>query len=161
MTSKRAAALCWRCCGSRRRLSAIAFTVANTVRGETERTSTAVDSLRCYYLAAGSIDRALLHIQWGDKYYKAPMPVMRFTYPSGEAIVEIIPETAKLSINRATPEDLLGRRPGASAPRPEQAAGIVRGIVDWRTAAPGDSFTEFDQLLSVAETVFPGPARVL
>src|ERR1700683_539910 len=36
-------------------LSAIAFSVASMVRAETERTSTAVDSLRAYYLATGSI----------------------------------------------------------------------------------------------------------
>ena len=47
-------------------LSAIAFTVANTVRGETERTSTEVDSLRCYYLATGAIERALVYVQWGE-----------------------------------------------------------------------------------------------
>src|SRR5271165_521873 len=58
-------------------LAAIAFTVASNVRAETERTSTAIDSLRCYYLASASIDRALLHIQWGGAYYKQPMPVMR------------------------------------------------------------------------------------
>ena len=39
-------------------LSAIAFTVANTVRAETERTSTEVDSLKAYYLATGAIDEA-------------------------------------------------------------------------------------------------------
>src|ERR1700693_6064402 len=49
-------------------LSAIAFTVANTVRAETERTSTEVDSLRAYYLAAGAIDRAIVHIEWGPGY---------------------------------------------------------------------------------------------
>ena len=53
-------------------LSAIAFTVANTVRSETERTSTEVDSLRCYYLATGAIERALVYVQWGDRYYTAP-----------------------------------------------------------------------------------------
>src|SRR5258708_5209931 len=46
-------------------LSAIAFTVANTVRAETDRTSTSIDSVSAYYLATGAIDRALLYIQWG------------------------------------------------------------------------------------------------
>jgi type II secretory pathway component PulK len=44
-------------------LSAIAFSVANTVRAETERTSTQVDALRSYYLAVGAIDRAILWVQ--------------------------------------------------------------------------------------------------
>ncbi|HEV3116947.1 MAG TPA: hypothetical protein VGY58_07850, partial [Gemmataceae bacterium] len=49
-------------------LSAIAFRVANTVRAETERTSTEVDALRSYYLAVGAIDRAILWVQWGPSY---------------------------------------------------------------------------------------------
>src|SRR5260370_37932979 len=93
-------------------LSAIAFTVANTVRAETERTSTSIDSLRAYYLATGAIDRALLYINWGagfrkpdgtPKYFENPMPVLRFEFPSGTATAEIIPETAKLNVNRAPP----------------------------------------------------------
>src|SRR5271163_4622943 len=89
-------------------LSAIAFTVASTVRGETERTSTEVDELRSRYLAAGAIDRALLYIEWGpnykgpngaSKYFQAPMPLLHFQFPTGAADVEIIPETAKLNVN--------------------------------------------------------------
>ena len=68
-------------------LSAIAFSVANTVRAETERTSTEVDALRSYFLAVGAVDRAILWIQWGPsyrnpdgtpKYYQNPMPALQF-----------------------------------------------------------------------------------
>ena len=38
-------------------LSAIVFTVANTVRGETERATNAVDDVRAYYLATGAVER--------------------------------------------------------------------------------------------------------
>src|SRR4051794_28408126 len=48
-------------------LSAIAFSLANNVQGETERTSTAVDGLRSYYLATGAIERAILYIEWGKR----------------------------------------------------------------------------------------------
>src|SRR5712692_10144178 len=87
-------------------LSAIAFTVATTVRAETERTSTAVDALRAYYLATGAVERALLYLQWGPgfrnqdgspKYFENPMPVMRFEFPTGSAIAELIPESSKLN----------------------------------------------------------------
>jgi len=44
-------------------LSAIAFTVATSVRSETDRTSTDVDSLKAYYLATGAINRAILRIE--------------------------------------------------------------------------------------------------
>src|SRR6266536_5438759 len=48
-------------------LSAIAFSLASTVQGETERTSTAVDGLRSYYLATGAIERAILYMEWGKR----------------------------------------------------------------------------------------------
>src|SRR5256885_11992400 len=45
-------------------LSAIAFSLANTVRGEDERTSTAGVGLRSYYLAQAGIDRGILYGGW-------------------------------------------------------------------------------------------------
>jgi general secretion pathway protein K len=125
-------------------LSLIAFTVATNVRGEIERTSTEVDSLRAYYLAEAGIERALLYIQWGGKYFTPPTPRLRFAFPSGEAVVEIIPENSKFDINRAVPQDLqnLVQAVGAT---PDQAALITAAIVDWRTPSPGGTFTEFDK----------------
>ena len=38
-------------------LAAIAFSVATTVRGETERTSTLSEGVRAYYLATGALER--------------------------------------------------------------------------------------------------------
>jgi general secretion pathway protein K len=134
-------------------LSAIAFTVASTVRAETERTSTSIDSLRAYYLATGAIDRTLLYINWGSatrkpdgtaKYFENPMPVLRFEFPTGSAIAEIIPETAKLNVNQAPPRELGNLLVALGIP-PERAAVITRGILDWRTTSPGGAFTEFDQ----------------
>lgn len=125
-------------------LSLIAFTVATNVRGEIERTSTEVDSLRCYYLATAGVERALLYIQWGGKYYIPPMPMLRFTFPSGEATVEIIPENARMDVNRAQPQDLQGVVEAVGA-TPQQAALITAAMVDWRTPSPGGSFTAFDQ----------------
>src|SRR5437016_13713941 len=68
-------------------LSAIAFSLASTVQGETERTSTAVDGLRSYYLATGAIERAILYIQWGKRtgagpdspFYTPGRPVMHMS----------------------------------------------------------------------------------
>lgn len=126
-------------------LSAIAFSVANSVRGETERTSTTADSLRAYYLATGSVDRAILWIYWGiygqytnpdgsPKYYRAPMPYIRYSYPEGEVLVEVIPEAGKLNINTAKPEEIISLlyTLGINADR---AAQIAQRIIDYRTAA--------------------------
>src|ERR1700689_1138532 len=95
-------------------LSAIAFSLANTVRGEVERTSTAIDGLRSYYLAQAGIDRGILYMLWGNAAppsarikYLPGIPVLPFTFPGGEVIVELIPETAKMNINTARPDDLL------------------------------------------------------
>ena len=39
-------------------LAAIAFSLATTVRGETERTSTLTEGVRGYYFATGALERA-------------------------------------------------------------------------------------------------------
>jgi len=131
-------------------LSAIAFSVANTVRGETERVSTAVDGIRSYYLATGAIERGILYVEWGrlapggeDVPYYSPMkPVLRMSFPTGEAEVEVIPEAAKYNINHATPEDLLKLMLALGA-ADDRARAIVESIVDWRTptaASPLDQY---------------------
>jgi general secretion pathway protein K len=153
-------------------LSAIAFTVASTVRSEVGRVSNATDGLKAYYLATGAIERALLYIQWGPFYrnpdgtsrYYDGTPFMRFQFPGGQAVVEVIPETSKLNVNFARVEELytLGLALGAG---PAQATAIAQGIVDWRTpriesdqlslAGPSSflprhaSFEEIEELLLV------------
>ena len=130
-------------------LSAIAFSLANTVRGEVERTSTAVDGLRTYYLAQAGIDRGILYMQWRDAVplsapfkYKPGTPVLPFLFPSGEAIVEVIPEAAKLNINLAPPADLL-RLLLALGADPGRAEQIVAAIVDWRSPSGPTLFDAF------------------
>jgi general secretion pathway protein K len=123
-------------------LSAIAFSLATTVRGETERTSTAVDSIRSYYLATGAIERAILYIQWGGQYYSPASPVLRLPFPSGETQVEVIPETAKYNLNRATQEDLQ-RLLFALGASPDRAQETAAAIVDWRRSGPQSPFDEY------------------
>lgn len=124
-------------------LSAIAFSVASTVRGETERTSTATESLRAYYLASGSIDRAVLWVYWGmngqysnpdgsPRYYRAPMPYLRYTYDTGEVLVEVIPEAGKLNVNVAS-EPELTRLLFAVGLDPERTHQVAQGIIGYRT----------------------------
>jgi general secretion pathway protein K len=124
-------------------LSAIAFSVASSVRGETERTSTSTESLRAYYLASGSIDRAVLWVYWGltgqysnpdgsPRYYRAPMPSIRYSYDSGEVLVEVIPEAGKLNVNVAT-EPELTRLLFAVGLDPERTHQVAQGIIGYRT----------------------------
>lgn len=124
-------------------LATIAFTVANSVRGETDRVSTEVDSLRAYYLAEGAVERALIYVEWGGRYYVPPQPVMTFQFPTGDARVELIPENSKLNINQANPTDLSALLIALGTPA-DRASAIVAGILDWRSTSPG-GFTQFDQ----------------
>src|SRR5260370_774375 len=132
-------------------LSAIAFSLANTVRGEVERTSTAVDGLRSYYLAQAGIERGILYVEWELENtappnlpfrYSAANPVLPFSFPSGNAVVQVIPETAKLNLNSAAPEYLL-RLLMALGADPDRAAQIVVGIVDWRSPGGMSQFDSF------------------
>jgi general secretion pathway protein K len=140
-------------------LAAIAFSVATTVRGETERTSTLSDGVRTHYLATGALERALAYIEWGPshrypdntpRYYENGMGRLNFNFPSGVATVQVMPESAKFNINEITPPELmkllvfLGAEPG-------DAQLITAAIVDWRTAASAP--TPFDmEYLKVGPT---------
>jgi general secretion pathway protein K len=133
-------------------LSAIALTIANTVRGETERSSTDADGLKAYYLAAGAIDRILLYLEKPGSFQnpdKTPLiqdyrRVLVLDFPAGVVTAEIIPETSKLDVNRATPKDLLNLLL-ALGEDPVQVELTLAGIMDWRAPSQGGSFTGFDQ----------------
>jgi general secretion pathway protein K len=134
-------------------LSAIALSVGGTVRGETERTSTALDGTRAYYLATGALERALLYLQWSQqfrnpdgsaRYYDSGTPSLRFSFPTGEAVVEVVPETSKLNLNNARPQDLL-RLLVALGVQPDLAQEITAAIVDWRSTPGGEQLTDFDR----------------
>lgn len=133
-------------------LSAIALTIANTVRGETERSSTEADGLKAYYLAAGALDRMLLYLEQPGSFLnpdKTPLikdytRVLGFDFPTGVVMGEIIPETSKLDVNAANPRDLLNLLL-ALGEDPGQAEQTLAGILDWRAPIQDGSLTGFDQ----------------
>ncbi len=151
-------------------LAAVAFSLANTVRGETDRTSTEIDEVRGYYLASGAVDRAAVELLWsvtfgGERKIKQGAAWVDYTFPAGVAHVELIPETAKLDVNFVPPDRLM-RLVTALGVEPGQASEITRAIVARRTPgggggeafslAPGSSFPvagasfqEVEELLSV------------
>lgn len=131
-------------------LAAIAFSVAVTVRGEIARAQNSLEGVKAYYLATGALDRSILYTQWGpasknpdgSPRYNPSIPFLRMLFPTGEAVVEILPETAKLNINKIEPKDivLLLVNLGVES---TFAQNLAAAIVDWRTQAPGPS-TPFD-----------------
>jgi general secretion pathway protein K len=135
-------------------LSAIAFTLANTVRGEIERSSTDADSLKAYYLAEGAIDRMLVYIESAPtafvgadgkpRFQLGITRLLQLDFPTGLVRTEFIPENSKLNVNLASGKEI-GNLLVALGVDPVRAQGIVAGILDWRSATPGGSFSEFDQ----------------
>src|SRR5262245_17536986 len=84
-------------------LAAIAFSLSSTVRSETDRATTNSEGLRAWYLATGAVERGIQWMMWGPDYRKedgSPRfwepnhPRLLMTFPSGEAVVEMIPEMA-------------------------------------------------------------------
>jgi general secretion pathway protein K len=63
-------------------------------------------------------------------------------FPSGAAMVEVIPESSKLNINRGSPDDLY-RVVLVVSGDPDRSRQIVEAILDWRSPAPAP--TLFDQ----------------
>jgi general secretion pathway protein K len=132
-------------------LSAIGLAVANNVRGETERTSTAVDDAKSYFIARGAIEQAALHILWRDYrdtdgraiYFQDGQPTMNLDFPGAVVTVEIIPEAAKLNPNTIRPEDLLRMLSALGVPI-DRAAELTSAIVDWRTPVDALHPSAFD-----------------
>jgi len=128
-------------------LSAIAIALADTVRGEAERSATAVDDLRSHNLAEGGLRRALLYMWWRRGHpdvprYQSLGPYYTFDFPEGQTVVEIIPETSKLNINSADPNDLFKLLMNLGVPD-SRAQQITAAIVDWRSP-PSPMPTPFD-----------------
>jgi general secretion pathway protein K len=123
-------------------LSAIAFSLAITVRGEIDRSSTAVDSLRTYYLARGGVQRAALELLWMQTQQSDTPLIPRgstevlYHFASGDARVELIPEASKLNVNKETPE-VLNRLFVSMGIDPGRAGEIAMAIADWRGQTPG------------------------
>ena len=132
-------------------LAAIAFSVTSSVRAETDRVEAGSNGLRAWYLATGAVERGIQWMLWGEtyrnpdgspKFWQFGAPRMNMTFPSGDAVVEMIPESAKLDINHANAEDLakLITAVGGNADRARE---ITDAILDWRGGSPGGS--TFDQ----------------
>jgi general secretion pathway protein K len=143
-------------------LTAIALSVAATVRSETERAASSTDGMRAQLLANGSVERGILWVNWGrttsavnpdgsPRFYRPPMSFFRYQYASGEAVVELIPESGKLNVNVCPPEDLVRLLLMVGATEP-QALEITAAIVDWRT--PAAELTPFDQFYLMAQPSF-------
>jgi general secretion pathway protein K len=132
-------------------LAAIAFSVSSSVRAETDRVTANSNGLRAWYLATGAVERGIQWMLWGEAYRNADgsirfwqygTPRMNMTFPSGNAVVEMIPESAKLDINRANADDLF-KVVSVVSGNPDRAREITAAILDWRGGSAESG--QFDQ----------------
>lgn len=142
-------------------LAAIALSLADTVRGEAERSATAVDGLRSQDLAIGGLRRAILYMVWARTHpdvlrFKPAMPYYVFDFPEGQTVVDIVPETAKFNINSALPEDLyrLLTNLGVDATHAQE---IAAAIVDWRALPPALASSAFDDFYASQNPPYLAP----
>jgi general secretion pathway protein K len=124
-------------------LAAIGFSLASTVRGEAERTSTALDGVRSYYLAVGGLLRCQVELLWsiqfpGQRTIKQGSTDVFYEFPSGVVRVEIIPETAKLDVNNTSVPELV-RLLNALGEPPAKAEAIAAAIDSWRKPGQDNS----------------------
>ena len=152
-------------------LAAIAFSAAQRVRAERDRTQNLVEGMQAELLATSALERGLFHILGAPLGYTGDgvpvlwsqeRPFIRLNFPSGEALVEVIPESSKVNVNDAQPEKLLRLMLALGVPR-AAAEQIAVAIVDWRSPAAGApafpagptfspphaSFQQIEELLSV------------
>lgn len=128
-------------------LAAIAFSLSTTVRSETDRAATSIDSLKCYYLAEGAIERAEVELIWGKSMDPPPIPhgatAVNYQFPTGVAHVDLLPEAGRLNVNGVSLETLY-KLLIALAVQPDRAREIALAIDDWRKPAQdGDPFDMF------------------
>lgn len=111
-------------------LIAISFSVAATVRSETERAANLAEGIRAHFLATGAIETAILRRleSYGGKLDQPRYPL---AFPGGEAIVEVVPATARLSLNEARPEQFFAVLTALGVD-PARAQDIAIALVDWR-----------------------------
>lgn len=117
-------------------LAAFGFSLASTVRGEIERASTDLDSLRAYYIASGAVERASLELLWSvkapaNRLIPQASTSIDYAFDTGVAHVEFLPEAGKLNPNTINGE-VLSRLLLALGVEPQRASVITAAVVAWR-----------------------------
>jgi general secretion pathway protein K len=113
-------------------LSAIAFSIADTVRAETERGISTQESIRAYYLARGAVERTLYQLR-NSNDGSGGSPAERFAgrrrlyfqEEFGDTLVELISENGKLPLRGLSP-NILSSILLSLGESPESSANIVR-----------------------------------
>ena len=147
-------------------LSAIAFSVATSVRSEISRTDTAIEGLRAYYLACGAAERAVNYMLYGPgprnpfgapRWWEPGQAAIILPFPRGLAIVEVIPESSKFNVNSISRDDLIKLFLVLGLP-PEAAQQTAEAVLHWRGTAGGSPLGHH---VFIPLSVFSRPPRVI
>ncbi|MBI4465013.1 MAG: general secretion pathway protein GspK, partial [Acidobacteria bacterium] len=123
-------------------LSVMAMATSYLVRTEVEAVRNQIEAQRGYYLARGGIEAAVYSLarsaslQPGSYVQQDEVLPgqrwLRFDFPGGSCVVEIMPENAKLNVNQAPPEQLAVLF-GALGLSDSESAELAEAVVDWRS----------------------------
>ena len=137
-------------------LSAMALATSYLVRTEVDAARNQMEAQQSYFLARGGIEAAIDSVARSSL---APPPAtgeagprpeflpgqrwLRYEFPGGRCVVEVVPENAKLNVNLAPAAQLaaLFRALGVS---PTESADLAAAIVDWRSPRVSDVGSVFD-----------------
>lgn len=137
-------------------LSAMALATSYLVRTEVEAAGNRIEAAQGYFLARGAVEAAVDSMARSTFLPPAasggtgPRPEfvagqrwLRYDFPGGRCVVEVVPENAKLNVNFASPEQLaaLFRALGVS---PAESAELGRAIEDWRSPRLSEQGSVFD-----------------
>ena len=137
-------------------LSVMALATAYLVRTEVEAVTNQIEAQRSFYLARGGVEAAvysmaqsaMVSLSTGEGSARQAEFVpgqrwLRYEFPGGSAVVEVVPETAKFNINLISAEQLaaLFASLGLGA---NESLELAAAIVDWRSPRTSDVGSLFD-----------------
>ncbi|MBI2819129.1 MAG: general secretion pathway protein GspK [Acidobacteria bacterium] len=137
-------------------LTMIAMTTAYLVRTEAGAVGNHIESERAALLARGGVQAAVYAIlhPGGDlaalsdesslaQQFRPGQRWLQFDFDAGSAVVEVVPENAKLNINQASQEQLAALLALLGTPENESRE-LATAIADWRSPRGSSVATPFD-----------------
>ena len=128
-------------------LTAVAFAMSGATLASLDRAALRRDAAQAYFLARGGIEAALHDLEAkrrrGDEV-SARTYVSLFEFGSGTVEVSLVPDGAKVNVNRAGPTTLAALLASAGA-RPSNVRELAEGIVAYRDRLRQGGIRAFSQ----------------
>ena len=148
-------------------LSVIAMSTSYLVRTEVEAASNQREALGSYYLARGGMEAAIYSLVRSSGAFPGGAietnPTerffpgqrwLRYEFPGGDCLVEVVPENAKLNVNQASEEQLTRLFSALGLPVAESFE-LAQAIVDWRSPRASTVGSPFDLFYAALQPPYP------